>query len=77
MPLMIMWAKTDEELASGVALEVVSAATAAGKLGVSEARLRQLSIAGAIQHVDQFAKARLYLLDDVEKLRASRTARAD
>lgn len=74
MPIMIVWAKTEAELAIGPGLEVVSAAVAAGKLGVSEARLRQLSLAGAIKHVDQFAKARLYLLDDVEKLRATRSA---
>lgn len=72
MPLMIMWAKDETSLNSGTALEVIPATAAAAKLGVSEARLRQLSLAGAITHVDQFAKARLYLVDDVEKLKRDR-----
>lgn len=72
MPLMILWAQSEEALGRGSALEVISATAAAAKLGISEARLRQLSIAGVIKHVDQFAKARLYLVDDVEKLRSAR-----
>lgn len=74
MPIMILYAKTDEELQRGTALEVVTATSAAAKLGVSEARLRQLSLVGAIKHVDQVAKARLYLVDDVEKLKAARAS---
>ena len=71
---MILWARSDEELQRGTALEVVTATSAAARLGVSEARLRQLSLTGAIKHVDQVAKARLYLVNDVEQLKAARAA---
>lgn len=73
MPILILWRKTEEELASGAGLVALSATAAAAKLGVSTARLRQLVIAGEIAPVERFAKANLFLADDVEKLRVSRS----
>lgn len=74
MPILILWRKTEEELASGSGLVVLSATAAAAKLGVSAARLRQLVIAGEIVPVERFAKANLFLADDIEKLRVDRAS---
>jgi hypothetical protein len=74
MPILILWRKTEEELASGAGLVAMSATAAAVKLGVSAARLRQLVMAGALVPVERFAKANLFLADDIEKLRLSRAA---
>lgn len=73
MPILILWRETHEALMSGTGLEALMPAAAATRLGVSESRLRQLVLAGAVSPIAKVAKANLFLADDIEKLRLGRS----
>ncbi len=73
MPIVIVWAETEEELRAGKGQFVVQSTAAGALLGVHERRVRDFVRDGELTPVpEKFGNSPLYLEDDLVALREKR-----
>lgn len=71
--IVVILVGSPEQIQRGKGEPAVTCAQAAARLGISDARLRQITKNGAIAPVAVFGKAHLYLERDVEELKQRRS----